>query len=87
MEGGPDFIGLGAMRAGSTWLFELLYRHPQIWMAPIKELHYFDGGSRRRWMRHLRWRRQSGSFPTRWNLRYFLLRRTDRWYSGLFRGG
>jgi hypothetical protein len=38
----PDFIGIGAQKAGTTWLFEQLDRHPEVWMAPIKEMHYFD---------------------------------------------
>lgn len=39
---GPQFIGIGAARCGSTWLHRNLSRHPQIWMAHKKELHYFD---------------------------------------------
>ncbi len=38
----PDFIGIGAQKAGTTWLDRNLRRHPQIWMPPLKELHYFD---------------------------------------------
>jgi hypothetical protein len=38
----PDFIGIGAQRAGTTWLSRNLQVHPQIWMPPIKEVHYFD---------------------------------------------
>jgi len=38
----PDFLGIGAARAGTTWLYANLRRHPQIWVAPVKELHYFD---------------------------------------------
>jgi sulfotransferase family protein len=37
----PDFIGIGAQKAGTTWLYHNLRKHPQIWM-PRKELHYFD---------------------------------------------
>lgn len=37
----PDFVGIGAMRAGTTWLSNHLRRHPQIW-AGKKELHFFD---------------------------------------------
>jgi len=39
----PDFLGIGAQRAGSTWLYRNLQNHPDIWLPPIKELHYFDG--------------------------------------------
>ena len=37
-----DFLGIGAARTGTTWLHANLRRHPQIWVAPPKELHYFD---------------------------------------------
>lgn len=37
----PDFIGIGAQRAGSSWLAEVLAGHPDICM-PTKEIHYFD---------------------------------------------
>ena len=38
----PDFIGIGAQKAGTTWLDRNLRVHPQIWMPEEKELHYFD---------------------------------------------
>jgi hypothetical protein len=37
----PDFIGIGAQKAGTTWLHRNLQDHPQIFM-PRKEVHYFD---------------------------------------------
>jgi len=37
-----DFLGIGAQKAGTTWLWSMLRAHPQIWMPPKKELHYFD---------------------------------------------
>lgn len=37
----PHFIGIGAQKAGTTWLWANLGSHPDIWMPPIKELHYF----------------------------------------------
>lgn len=39
---GPDFLGIGAQKAGTTWLWENLRQHPEIWTPPVKELHYFD---------------------------------------------
>ncbi|MCP4307553.1 MAG: sulfotransferase [bacterium] len=39
---GPDFICVGAQKGGTRWLFDQLERHPQFWMPPINELHYFD---------------------------------------------
>ncbi len=38
----PHFIGIGAQKAGTTWLSRNLQAHPGIWMPSIKELHYFD---------------------------------------------
>lgn len=38
----PDFLGIGATRSGTTWLDQNLRHHPQIFLPPIKELHYFD---------------------------------------------
>src|SRR4051794_3376435 len=41
-HGGPDFIGIGAQKAGTGWLYDQLREHPDFWMPPMKELHYFD---------------------------------------------
>lgn len=32
----PDFLGIGAQKAGTSWLWENLRRHPGIWMPPRK---------------------------------------------------
>lgn len=37
-----DFFGIGAQKAGTTWLFYNLKKIPQFDLLPIKELHYFD---------------------------------------------
>jgi hypothetical protein len=37
----PDFIGLGAQRSGTTWLYSLIAAHPGVQGDAIKELHYF----------------------------------------------
>ena len=39
---GPDFICIGAQKAGTTWLYENLNGHPDVWMPPVKEFHYFN---------------------------------------------
>jgi len=36
----PDFLCVGAHKAGSTWLYQQLDSHPDFWMPPVKELHY-----------------------------------------------
>ncbi len=38
----PDFICIGAQKAGTTWLYRQLRAHPDAWLPPVKELHYFD---------------------------------------------
>lgn len=37
----PTFLGIGAMRCGSTWLYEALRRHPEIQLSHAKELDFF----------------------------------------------
>jgi len=37
----PDFIGLGAQRSGTTWLYSLIAAHPGVQGDAAKELHYF----------------------------------------------
>ncbi|KAA6187849.1 glycosyltransferase [Thiohalocapsa marina] len=39
---GPDFLGIGAQKAGTTWLYQHLSRHPQIAFPAGKEVHYWD---------------------------------------------
>jgi hypothetical protein len=36
-----DFIGVGAQKAGTSWVYACLYEHPGV-CAPIKELHFFS---------------------------------------------
>lgn len=38
----PDFLCIGAQRAGTTWLHQALAALPGVWLPPMKELHYFD---------------------------------------------
>lgn len=38
----PDFLGIGAQKAGTTWLYENLRSHPDLFLPEDKELHYFD---------------------------------------------
>ena len=38
----PTFLCIGAQRSGTTWLDVQLRQHPQIWMPPVKELHFLD---------------------------------------------
>lgn len=38
----PSFLCVGVQKAGTSWLYEQLRQHPELWLPPIKELHYFD---------------------------------------------
>ena len=38
----PDFLGIGAQKAGTTWLHENLKRHPEVWTPWVKEVQYFN---------------------------------------------
>jgi glycosyltransferase involved in cell wall biosynthesis len=40
-ERDPDFVGIGAQRAGTSWIYANLASHPQICMGE-KELHFFS---------------------------------------------
>ena len=42
----PDFLCVGAQKSGTSWLYWQLQSHPDFWMPPVKELHYFDQLSR-----------------------------------------
>jgi hypothetical protein len=46
MANKPHFIGIGAQKAGTTWLFENLKRQKGFSMPEIKGFHYFDRCSR-----------------------------------------
>ena len=35
------FLSVGAMKAGTTWLYDKLKDHPEIYFSPEKELHFF----------------------------------------------
>ncbi|MBD3254876.1 MAG: hypothetical protein GF383_07270 [Candidatus Lokiarchaeota archaeon] len=39
---GPDFIGIGAMKAASGWIFKSLERHPEICGEAPKEHYFFN---------------------------------------------
>ena len=38
---GNLFLSAGAMKAGTTWLYHVLNRHPELHFTPEKEIHYF----------------------------------------------
>lgn len=96
----PHFLCIGAQKAGTSWLHYNLKQHPQVWLPPIKELHYFDypdsmpyifkvtasTGHGRRARKTIR--KFIGSATTLdsqlWFCRYLLYPRHSNWYSSLF---
>ncbi len=38
----PNFILVGFQRTGTTWLYEVLKTHPDVFLPYVKELHFFD---------------------------------------------
>ncbi len=53
-----DFIGIGAQKAATTWLWAMLRQHPEVRFSPLKEVHYFDvlylGMKREKWLKSIR---------------------------------
>ena len=37
-----DFLGIGAQKAGTTWLYEMLARHPRVVFPAGKEVHFWN---------------------------------------------
>jgi Sulfotransferase family len=86
---GPDFLVVGAQRAGTTWLHRVLRQHPSLWLPPVKELHYFDRLETKRTILDPKERRRVGlkrllSLDP-WLIDYWLRARSDEWYARLFR--
>ena len=36
------FLGIGAQKAGTTWLSDYLSKHPSVFISPLKEMHFFN---------------------------------------------
>ncbi|WP_321166388.1 sulfotransferase [Serinicoccus sp. CUA-874] len=50
----PNFLYIGPDKAGSTWLHEVLVKHPDIFLTPAKDLYFFD----RYYQRGVEWYRR-----------------------------
>jgi hypothetical protein len=53
----PDFLGIGCVKSGTTWLWHQMAQHPEIRMPEGKELRYLNWASRvpvtpREYLRH-----------------------------------
>ncbi|WP_265502137.1 sulfotransferase family protein [Paracoccus beibuensis] len=38
----PGALCIGAQKAGTSWLAQMLGQHPQVWIPPFKEVQYFN---------------------------------------------
>jgi hypothetical protein len=41
----PDFTCIGPTKTGTTWLFGMLSKHPEVWLPPFKEIRYLNEGN------------------------------------------
>lgn len=43
--GPPDFVGVGAQKSGTSWWYQQVVAHPEVFRPKLgmKELHFFDG--------------------------------------------
>ena len=75
----PDFLCIGAQKAGTTWLYDNLKKHPDLGLPDVKELHYFD--SRERILNHNLLRRllRPHSVP------FWLKKSLDEWRNPIFK--
>jgi len=99
----PYFLCIGAQKAGTVWLYYNLIKHPEIWLSPLKEIHFFDyyryhPYSFIRFFFHKRWRRQlsyrlrhrqflNTVYNAKWNLNFFFRPHTIEWYKTIFEPG
>ncbi|HEX7247334.1 MAG TPA: sulfotransferase, partial [Actinomycetota bacterium] len=52
----PDFLVIGAMKAGTTSLYHYLDAHPDVFVPRVKELDFFVDGAN--WRRGIEWYRR-----------------------------
>lgn len=99
----PEFLCIGAQKSGTTWLYENLKQHPEIWLTPVKEVHFFNyylyhpSPFRRKFYTRI-WREQfrgetrqsllsRNLYKLKWDLKFFFKPRTVEWYSSIFEPG
>lgn len=67
----PDFLGIGAQKAGTTWLSQMLDQRPDIWTPPFKEVQFFNHRyveEHRKWL-PWHYRRAKINLHKRWEAR------------------
>ena len=95
----PHFMCIGAQKSGTTWLYQNIRVHPELWLPPVKELDYFTYSSSSPWLmllltgkpvqrlwlqRLIRKAWRKKREHMGWFLRYLFLPHNDAWYASLF---
>lgn len=96
----PDFIVIGSSRCGTSFIYKYLNQHEDVWLPPVKELHYF--GSERQGKRFDKWTKKhirplcgqilkslkkpsrKTFYNFRFAFRYVFRQKNDFWYRTLF---
>ncbi len=92
MTPAPDFLCIGAQKAGTSWLDVMLRQHPGVFLPPMKEVHFYDFiylPEHRGWIRagfgkHLRQHGGRAGFGAYFARLAALPRRQDAWYAAVF---
>lgn len=93
----PDFLCIGAQKAGTSWLDQMLRQHPGVFLPPMKEVHFYDflyipehrGWIRKSFDKHAGaqargWGRGKPDFRAYFDRLGTLPRRQDAWYEAVF---
>ncbi|MCP4456766.1 MAG: sulfotransferase [Cytophagales bacterium] len=90
----PDFLGIGAQKSATRWLYNQLKRHPDVYLTPIKELHYFDRIMKANqykdrydldvWKNNFHKMSFARFLNLRWQYKFFYGEYSDDWYTSLF---
>lgn len=94
------FLSVGAMKAGTTWLYDVMNRHPDVHFSHEKEIHYFYAEALRPGLLsdRARMRRAKGYLAfdpdvsnarvlqkrVRWTANWLNAPVDDTWFNGLF---
>ncbi|HRD76208.1 MAG TPA: sulfotransferase [Hyphomicrobiaceae bacterium] len=83
------FVCVGAQKSGTTWLARILADHPELFLTPVKEIHYFDHvrgitGHLSMEKRRSRYRKYHQRLWTEWG-RFSRNRQHWRWYRDYMR--
>lgn len=90
----PNFLGIGAQKSATRWLYNQLKRHPEVYLTPIKELHYFDKLRKVDtyderyeldvWKNNFHKMSFARVLNLRWQYKFFYGEYSDDWYASLF---